>query len=213
MANDEILEPITRATRLRLRDVFNEETREAYHVIGTKGIHVLTSGGKKFTIEELMKDFKVKPEPDRMESVLFCCLYFASGDSSSWGEPVMEGHCFNCGAGGTTFSIPRYAVQSIREQASWVGKRYYPSEEDLENREERKRLLASIENFPGRTVEPAMELDRDGNEVREEGRWNVKQATPGNLWSSTSVTAETEEEAWEKAKLCGLTYYDEESLR
>jgi len=152
-------------------------------------------------------------KPDRNKQILFCCLCFASEDNSSWGEPLIEGHCFNCGAGNSTFKLPRCAVESIREQASWVGKRYYPNKEDYEAAEERKRLLACVKKFPGRSIEPAMELDRDGNEVRQEYRWRVKQMTPGALWSSTSVTAKTKEEAWEKARLCSLTYYDEESLK
>ena len=152
-------------------------------------------------------------KPDLKENILFCCCCFASGDDSSWGEPVMEGHCFNCGAGGSTFWLPRYAVKSIREQASWVGKRYYPNKEDIERSEERKRLLACVEEFAGRTVEPAEELDKDGNFVRQEGYWNVKQLSPDGLWSSTSVAAATEGEAWEKARYCGLTYHSEESLR
>lgn len=147
----------------------------------------------------------------RMEEILFCCCCFASEDNSSWGETLIDGHCFNCGAGSSTKRLPHYFVESIREQASWVGKRYYPSKEDFENAEERKRLLTAIDIFPGRTVEPAMERDRDGNEVRQENQWRVEQKTPRGC-SSTSVTANTEAEAWERARFCGLTYHTEESL-
>ena len=150
---------------------------------------------------------------DRMEEILFCCCCFASEDSSSWGETLIEGHCFNCGAGGSTKKLPRYFVESIRQQASWVGKRYYPAKEDFENAEERKRLLSCVEKFPGRSVEPAETITRDGEWIPEPGRWTVKQLTPGNLYSTTTVTAETEAEAWEKARFCGLTYHTEESLR
>lgn len=35
----------------------------------------------------------------------------------------------NCGSGGLV-PMPEWAVSSIRFQASWVGKRYYPHDED-----------------------------------------------------------------------------------
>lgn len=70
---------------------------------------------------------------DENEIILFCPRCFASSDNASWGEPIMEGHCFNCGAGGCTVKLPRWAIEMIRKSASWVGKRYYPHEEDKKN--------------------------------------------------------------------------------
>jgi hypothetical protein len=207
------LEPITSDTRLRFRDVFNEKTREAFYIVAMDHQwNWVSSSGRRFTKEEIQRDFKVYPEPDRMTNSLFCCLCFASEDGGSWGEGLIEGHCFNCGAGGSTFSLPRYAIQSIREQASWVGKRYYPSLEDLEASEERKRLLACVDTFHGRTVEPAETLNEKREWVPDPGRWTVKQKTPSGGGAQTTVQAETEEEAWEKARYLSLRYYTEADL-
>ncbi len=59
--------------------------------------------------------------------LIFCPLCFASEESSSWGADVMDGHCFNCGASGGTVHLPAWAISEIRKNASWVGKRYYPT--------------------------------------------------------------------------------------
>jgi hypothetical protein len=130
-------------------------------------------------------------EKDRKESILFCPRCFASGDDSSWGDPVVDGHCFNCGAGGSSISIPRWAVESIREQASWVGKRYYPHEEDRERAEETALLRAIAPDDPRRKVT----VDPDNPR-----RYRVEQPTKRG-WTSTGVTASSLEEAREKAKL------------
>lgn len=62
---------------------------------------------------------------------LFCCQCFASEASGSWDHVVVGSFCTNCCGNGTTFPLPKAAIESIRQQASWVGKRYYPHAEDL----------------------------------------------------------------------------------
>jgi hypothetical protein len=144
-----------------------------------------------------------KPELDRMELIFFCERCFASSDNSSWGEPILENHCCNCGAGGPSLKIPRYSVEMIRSSAFFVGSRYYPSEEAIEMFEERKRLRGLVKEFPGRTAEPPHE---------EGAHWSVKQEKPGKLWVSTmAMAATTAEEALHETRL-SLPYYDEESL-
>jgi len=60
----------------------------------------------------------------------FCTMCFASERNGSWGCTTMNNYCLNCGAGGTTVEIPEWAIENIRKNASWVGKRYYPCDED-----------------------------------------------------------------------------------
>lgn len=76
----------------------------------------------------------------------FCPGCFASEENGSWGCTTVNGHCMNCGSAGT-IQIPRWAVDSIRRSASWVGKRYYPSAEDLDDQRE-LRYLRSIAQPP-----------------------------------------------------------------
>jgi hypothetical protein len=59
----------------------------------------------------------------------FCPGCFATSEDGSANHVCDENYCYNCGSGGTV-TIPRWAVESIRAQASWVGKRYYPNAED-----------------------------------------------------------------------------------
>lgn len=68
--------------------------------------------------------------PDDWE--LFCCRCFASESSGSWDHVVVGSFCANCCGNGTAFPLPKMAIESIRNQASWVGKRYYPHKEDAE---------------------------------------------------------------------------------
>lgn len=68
--------------------------------------------------------------PDDWE--LFCCQCFASESSGSWDHVVVGSFCANCCGNGTAFPLPKAAIESIRNQASWVGKRYYPHKEDAE---------------------------------------------------------------------------------
>jgi len=137
------------------------------------------------------------------QSVPFCVLCFGSADNSSWGEQVTDQHCMNCGAGGSAISIPRWAIDSIRKNASWVGKRYYPNEEDIEDRLEAKRLRKLVTNFPGRTAQ-APDDQYTG--------WVVRQKMPnGRTLSMGFPSASSEEEALDMART-KLPYYDEESL-
>lgn len=110
--------------------------------------------------KDLDRDQKRVQEKLRMEAervILFCAKCFASSEDGSWGERVdgddKGSHCFNCGAGNCAVRIPRWAVKSIREQASWVGKRYYPHEEDKEIHNEVQALRKLVKKFPGRTAE------------------------------------------------------------
>jgi hypothetical protein len=90
---------------------------------------------------------------DRAATVLFCSLCFANDeDGGSWGGGVCAAHCFNCGAGGSVVTLPKHAADAIRKSASWVGKRYYPSDEDREIQAELRVLRGLITDFPGRTA-------------------------------------------------------------
>lgn len=126
---------------------------------------------------------------DRYEQINFCPCCFASSDGGSGGCNVMDGHCLNCGAGSSeAIKLPRWAIEEIRKNASWVGKRYYPSEEDKTHDNELKQLRSLLPNkLPGRTA------------TKSGYGWHVVQLLHnGNV--STYVQADTEEEALEKAK-------------
>lgn len=75
----------------------------------------------------------------------FCPGCFATAeDSSGGGAPIPEGnYCTNCGNVGL-LNIPRWAVESIRAQASFVGKRYYPIDEDRDQAAELAFLRARM---------------------------------------------------------------------
>jgi hypothetical protein len=94
-----------------------------------------------------------KPEKDPNEMVEFCVRCFASSDGGSWGGGPDGPMCSNCCSTGTSFLMPRWAVKSIYDQASWIGKRYYPNREDFEISAELKALRVKVKEFPGRTVE------------------------------------------------------------
>ncbi len=154
----------------------------------------------------------VKPEKKQDDILAFCAMCFATGEGGSWGESVVvneknknDSHCFNCGAGGIAVQIPRWAVESIREQASWVGKRYYPNDEDLERYDEVKALRALVKKFPYRSVE------RIPDRPDDRGSWWVHQELPGGKRTSTTVKAKTAEEAFEKGRLL-LPYIPKEAL-
>lgn len=92
----------------------------------------------------------------------FCVRCFADDHGGSWGDGThpSAGHCANCGAGESLVAIPPWAVASIREQASWVGKRYYPHEEDRATTRELRVLRCKLDPFscPGRTVQRWIDL-------------------------------------------------------
>jgi hypothetical protein len=62
----------------------------------------------------------------RDEKDFFCTRCFS--------RTVCIDACHNCGSGGTNIEIPLWAIDSIRENASWLGKRFYPHKEDYWNR-------------------------------------------------------------------------------
>lgn len=143
-------------------------------------------------------------EVDRTEVIEFCPGCFSSSDGGSCGEGIVGGNCYNCGAG-SDVRIPRWAVESIRTQASWVGRRYYPGPEDKENAQELKYLRALPKAFPGRSAEPDKE---------EKYRWWVKQELPSTTGSksvSTMVKASSTEDAIEASRFV-LPYVPAEAL-
>lgn len=121
----------------------------------------------------------------------FCTRCFASDQDSSWGGVATDNYCYNCGAGGSTIRIPEWAVDSIRTNASWVGKRYYSNPEDLEKEEELKRLRSTISVFNGRVARQMAE---------DPSRWEVSQKLKDNKLTMVFVSASSEQEALEKAK-------------
>lgn len=137
---------------------------------------------------------------DQNELREFCARCFADDKGGSWGSGTSgTGFCTNC-CSRATIRIPAWAVASIREQASWVGKRYYSHAEDREAYEERKVLLALVPEFPGRSFEQ-----------RDDGpdQWNVWQKLPGGGSVMTIVRAETGEAAM---RACHLRYVTSEQL-
>lgn len=139
-------------------------------------------------------------QPEHLELREFCALCFADDKSGSWGH-VTTGACFctNCCANGSTIRIPAWAVRSIREQASWVGKRFYPHTEDREAHEERKALHDLVPSFPGREAIPQEDSP---------GLWQVTQILPvGSV--RTTVRAITGEQAMRQS---GLRYVPQSEL-
>lgn len=98
--------------------------------------------------------------------------------------------------------LPAWAIESIRAQASWVGKRYYPADEDRERHEERKALLKLVGEFPGREAKPSQS-------EQMAGKYEVVQQMPGGRSVMTWVSANDAEEAMRKS---GLTYFTAEQL-
>jgi len=123
---------------------------------------------------------------------MFCARCFADDRGGSWGEGVANGHCFNCGAG-SAVSVPIWAVDSIREQASWVGRRYYPSAEDKALGAELRYLRMAMPTPDGRVVERPYRETHMGEQAPAD-EWSVKQMESGG-WHSTTVRASTAEEA------------------
>lgn len=128
----------------------------------------------------------------------FCPQCFADGESGSWEHVVIGDHCTNCGAMGTV-RLPVWAITSIRSQASWVGKRYYPNKEDLEIFQERADLLTLVKEFPGRTCKRS----KDGD------FWVVTQIMP----DSHAVSNYSKEKDYADAiRNCGLRYVPADRL-
>lgn len=129
------------------------------------------------------------------QELSFCPFCFASSKDGSWDHVAIAGHCTNCGVSNGTVVLPAWAVDRIRESASWVGKRYYPDKEDHEARSERQALLALVNVFPGRSVRPL-----------EDSTYDVSQRLADGRRVSTLVRASSAEEAMRKS---GLRYVPE----
>lgn len=134
----------------------------------------------------------------RTQVLKFCPCCFADEESGSWQHVVVGGYCTNCG-NGSTVELPRWAIDSIRQQASWVGRRYYPHEEDHEAAAERAALLALVSSFPGRTA----------RESDEPGRWNVTQQRADGRSVMTTINAPSADEAMRN---CGLRYVPDAAI-
>lgn len=96
----------------------------------------------------------------------FCAGCFASSEDGSWDLTCDNQYCYNCGTVGTV-QLPRWAVDSIREQASWVGKRYYPADEDKEAAEELAalRALAPLNPYNERAAPMSLKYRDDPTET------------------------------------------------
>jgi hypothetical protein len=105
----------------------------------------------------------------------------------------IDGHCLNCGAGGTTHLVPMWFIESIRKNASWVCKRYYPNEEDMQNAGELRALRAQMATFPGRSAELVKEDERGA------AYWRVKQATGDRTYTMVTTPWLGEDDTAEKA--------------
>lgn len=133
-------------------------------------------------------------EENRTDFIAFCPMCFASDDGGSWGVGTIGDHCFNCGANGS-IAVPRWATNAIRQSASWVGRRYYPGDEDREIDAERRALLATVKVFPGREVAPARQFV-DGEWEPDPGRWEIGKGRQ----MMTSVQADSAEAAMEASR-------------
>jgi hypothetical protein len=58
---------------------------------------------------------------ERDAVLLFCPRCFASSRDGSWGGKAEKDFCCNCSTIGSMVRLPLWAVESIRQQASWVG--------------------------------------------------------------------------------------------
>lgn len=80
------------------------------------------------------------------------------------------------------FCLCCLASEEIRKQASWVGKRYCPCEEDYERDKEVETLYCLMTEYPGRSVECCFD-DETGV------YFNVSQKTPGGCETWTTYSA------------------------
>ncbi len=124
---------------------------------------------------------------DRHRQLSFCPCCFATEENGSWDHTVANlsdgsGYCMNCG-NGSCVVLPAWAVDSIREQASWVGKRYYPNDEDRETTVELLALRDAIGRYPGRVAE----LKPASEDFGLPERWHVTQAMPSGRTTTVMV--------------------------
>lgn len=135
------------------------------------------------------------------ENAYFCVFCFGASSNelgASWGGDVGNNYCMNCGANGPNLLLPEWTIKSIRKQASWVGKRYYPNEEDTQTAEELKLLRALVPHDSGRIAEY---VEADPEIPDHKGYWSVKQDMGGGKATWITVDAESEEEALAMAKI------------
>ena len=127
---------------------------------------------------------------------LFCVRCFATDTDGSWQHTVVPeaNYCTNCGGGGTSVKIPRWAVDEIRKNASWVGKRYYPHEEDKERRVELEALRSTIKIFKGRKAKRVDDAENG------EPQFLVTQDLGGGRNVSVVINAESQKVALNKTK-------------
>lgn len=117
--------------------------------------------------------------------LLFCVGCFATEEGGSWGEICVDGYCMNCGSGGGTVQLKRWQIESIRTSASWVGKRYYPHQEDINNYREIQLLRARVPPNPSDKVDfyPA-----DPKQGLEHSFWSCERSYGEEGLSSVTVT-------------------------
>lgn len=131
--------------------------------------------------------------------VHFCSQCYASSEDGSMGGTAYATHCTNCGASGPTLYVESYHVKALRAQASWVGRRFYPTDEDHANAAERERLLKLVRRFPGRSVRV----------LKDVGQYEVKQVTGKGQSTSMFVQAVSVNDALEKSRRY-LPYFDKD---
>lgn len=117
----------------------------------------------------------------------FCSNCFADDEGGSWGCGTDRSHCYNCGMG-LPVSIPVEAVRNIRKQASWVGKRYYPHEEDI-------RELKELAYFRTRAGDP-----KNRTAEYRHGAWFVSQPSGEGKILSIVTQASSAEDALNKVR-------------
>jgi hypothetical protein len=166
------------ATLVAQRDriaVLGQAVRDAYHATGTEiAGQVLTPlATARAILLAALPDLEAQKPADTIQ---FCERCFATMD---WGIA----HCFNCGAGGTGVVMLKRQAESIRESASWVGRRFYPNEEDRENWAEVKALRRAIGTYPGRSAEWV-----PGNDGAR-GYWRLSQSLDNGRVVMTMVQA------------------------
>jgi len=141
------------------RDYWYEETRQAWEL---------------WQAAHASRDAEVEANeraiPDDWE--LFCCQCFASESSGSWDHVVVGSFCTNCCGNGTAFPLPKTAIESIRNQASWVGKRYYPHKEDADMRAEVEALRKDAERYRWLRENGDQMIGRDRGEGPEWTYWD-----------------------------------------
>lgn len=136
-----------------------------------------------------------------LEDILeFCPRCFATEEDGSWCGGVSDAFCPNCGANSSSIRIPRWAVESIRRSATWVGKRYYPDEEDKDTWNELTYHRSKVRHFPGRSVGRA----RDST-------WMVSQRLPSGAVQCIFIEARTGPQALKKVKTL-LPYVPKKAL-